>query len=91
MTRESHLAGLKRMVSAFEKNRNRMAAIAHHLRRRAEGMTLKARPKQGYNGRHKATWTGADERYYLARFFELEAQHSAESLNGKYLSDINGL
>ena len=78
MTREKKLDELKRMVAAFEHNHNRMAATAQSLRKRAESMTLEARPKKRHNGRHKATWTGADERFYLDRFFELEERSGAE-------------
>lgn len=78
MTREEKLDALKRMVAAYEHNHNRMAAIAQSLRKRAEAMTLEERPKQRHNGRHKATWTGADERHYLNRFFELQERSGAE-------------
>ena len=78
MIRGQKLDELNRIVTAFEHNRNRMAAIAASLRKRAEAMTLEARPKQRHNSCHKATWTGADERYYLARFFELKEGSGAE-------------
>lgn len=85
MTREDQKARLDRMVAAYKHNHNRLAGISADMRRKAEAITLEDRPKQRHNGRHKATWTGADERYFLDRFFEMEAnrKREIEALSGK--------
>lgn len=78
MNREERLAAFERMLAAYHHNHNRMARIGHELRARAEAITLRDRPKRRQYGRNKATWTGADEDYYLARFFELKAERGTE-------------
>lgn len=78
MSRAEQLAQLETMVAAYKHNHNRLAKIAGDMRRKAEAITVQARPKVRQYGRNKATWTGADEDYYLARFFELQETRSRE-------------
>ena len=85
MNRAEQKAQFENMVAAYKHNHNRLSKISRDMVRKAEAITLEDQPKKRHNGRHKATWTGADERYYLDRFFEVEANRKKEieALSGK--------
>lgn len=85
MTRAELLLQLDRMVDAYKQNHNRLAKISRDMTRKAEAITRADRPKQRQYGRHAATWTGTDERYYLDQFFKMEdkRKREIETLKGK--------
>lgn len=93
MTRAEQKARFVNMVAAYDHNHNRMSKISRDMILKAEAITRADRPKQRQYGRHKATWTGADERYFLDRFFELEASRQAEitSLQSKMRRQAAGI
>lgn len=62
---------LFKMIKAYDHNHNRFAQIIEDMRNNAELVTRTDRPKTRQYSRNKATWTGADEEYYLTKFFEL--------------------
>lgn len=85
MTSHLRTQQLPQLLAAFIHNHNRLAKIAEDLRQKAERQTRNARTKKRQYGRNKATWTGADEEYYLTCFFELERERQREicALQGK--------
>ncbi|MDD9908541.1 MAG: hypothetical protein OXR62_02510 [Ahrensia sp.] len=78
MTRQEQMAQLDSMIAAYHHNHNRLECIAHDMRKKAEAITRRDRPKKRQYGRNSATWTGADEAYFLERFFDLEDERRIE-------------